>query len=194
MGLSDSWLAVKGKPSEELLAEMRLSPTGARCDLFEASYSATTLRNGWFLLILRRRLWEDLLPPETRARLSLGCELAGCFMEEHVMASSAELWRDGALIWRATHLGEQGEDHIAAEGSLPDAYPALLGAAEAALAGDAEKDDDFTVDYHFDIPVRLAEGVTGFAFDRAHEEIETQGLEVLVPPPEPAKKPFWRFW
>jgi len=194
MGLSDSWLALKGKPSYELLAELRLSPTGARCDLFEASFSAKTLRNGWFVLMLRRQLWEDLLPPETRARLSLGGEFAACFEEEHVMASSAELWRDGALAWRATHHAEMGDRHIEVEGSLPTEFPAILAAVAEAQAKSDARDDGLKVDHYFDIPVRLAEGVTGFAFDRVHEEIETEGLEVLVPPPEPTKKPVWRFW
>ena len=78
-----------------------------------------------------------------------------CLVEEHVMASSSELWRGGTRQWWISHEGEDGPKGLATEGDLPDCFAAIrreMEDAQLAAGGDAAG-----VDHIFDIPLRVAQ-------------------------------------
>ena len=117
-----------------------------------------------------RLLGEDVL-----REVSKDCELVAAGAEEHVMASFSEGWRDGDWIWAATHDAEKGVEHLETEGSLPAEFERVRRERfeEQAVAGGAEAD----VDYVFDIPLDVAQLVTGFSYTESEPD---EGFAVLA--------------
>src|SRR5437016_4796141 len=124
MGFSQSSLGVTGKSSDAVLAALSLRPTGEHEDFPESPFVATTLPSGWFLVVADRAEHE-IISDDVLQRLSAGCEVVTCFVEEHVMVSGASGWRDGIRIWRVTHDAQIAFDHLATDAELPTAYPAI---------------------------------------------------------------------
>jgi hypothetical protein len=208
MGVSLSWIAVRGKPASKILEQIGLERTGARCEPHESPYSFHELGNGWALLMMNRCEHEFLRAKRCRL-LSQGCEVVTCTLEEHVMFSASEEWRDGARIWRACHRAENGDRDLDLDGAPPPEFEQIL---EWARSEQDRNDDevrannrswpkkDFRilgVDYFFDVPLRLAKSRTSFEHDEEHPEIGENDFEVLVPrreSPQEKKRSRWRFW
>jgi hypothetical protein len=165
VGLSSSWLAVRGKSSQAALQELALAPTGERDELpAESPIAGVALPGGWYVVILDHGFFEE----PTIRDLSIGCEVVAGFVEEHVMYSRAEQWRDGALIWRVVHDAQEGIRHLELEGALPadsDAVRKRLVDEQEAAGGEAAG-----VDYMFDAPPDIARLVTGFSYDLEPED------------------------
>ena len=89
------------------------------------------------------------------------------------MESRATGWAEGERKWSASHDAQRARDHLEAEGEVPEAYPTIMAGAKMkqALANENKK----RVDYLFDVPVDLAQSVTGFRHDE-----EVPGVEGLV--------------
>src|SRR5262245_52377994 len=120
MGFALSWLAVKGKPVADILAELRLRPTGTHAlDGEEPFVGAAS--GGWYLIVMNGAehhfLGADVLTP-----LSAGCEVMTCTVEEHVMFSEATGWENGRRLWRVRHEGDAGPRGVEEEGTLPQQY------------------------------------------------------------------------
>lgn len=188
MGASLSWLAVKGKPTAEVLAGLHLRGSGVRGVDGEAPIVGAPSDGGWYLLVLRgaehRLLRSAVLEP-----LSVGCEVLTCTVEEHVMFSQASGWRNGRRLWQVTHRGEDGPVGIAEEGTLPPEYPAIRDrlVAQQEAEGGAEAD----VDCLFDIPVVLVQTFVGYKHDESSPMFEANGFEVLEPEASTAARPSW---
>lgn len=176
MGFSLSWLATKGKPSETVLAELELRATGDEAIAGDAPASGATADGGWYLIVLDGAE-HQLIRPDVLERLSRGCEVLTCTVEEHVMFSEATGWRDGREEWRVTHRGEDGPVGLEARGNLPAPFPAIRDAltAEQEAEGGANAD----VDILFDIPVVLVKSFTGFKHDEGGLDGDTLAFEVL---------------
>jgi hypothetical protein len=102
-------------------------------------------------------------------KASRGCSILGCQVEEHVMASASFLYLDGKRSWNVVHESERGIRHLEAEGNVPEPFHAIRREAEenqtredAASSGPANV---FSVDHIFEVPVRLATALTGYAHD-----------------------------
>lgn len=123
------------------------------------------------------------------AELSREVEVVLCVVNETVMFSSAELWRDGALAWRVSHRGD-GEDirDLTVTGTPPLEFEEI----RARLFARQDADDGRT-DYVFDIPVELAEGMSGFRHDGWLEDGATDGY-LLVAPERAAPVPRKGLW
>jgi len=90
-------------------------------------------------------------------------DAVACQIEEHVMASSAELWRNGSRRWRLSHEGIDGPKGLESDGTLPQSYGAIRKEMEdAQLAEGGEAAD---VDYIFEIPLKVAQSLVGFKHD-----------------------------
>ena len=48
MGYALSWLAVRGKLPEQVLADLNATPTGAEIDFAERRLGGRKLRSGWY--------------------------------------------------------------------------------------------------------------------------------------------------
>src|ERR1035441_6535497 len=88
MGASLSWFAVRGKTPEAVLQGFGLKNVGK--EYCKTPFCGGALPSGWYLVIHGR---HEFANDEAR-RLSRGCEVIACFVEEHVMLSSASGWKD----------------------------------------------------------------------------------------------------
>jgi hypothetical protein len=104
-------------------------------------------------------------------------DVIACFVEEHVMCSSAAFWSARRQVWSVVHRAEKGMRHLQMSGTLPDSAVEIVKATEAKLV--AAGGNESEVDHYFDVPILLAKGVAGFR----HDEEAEGGLqfEVLVP-------------
>jgi len=93
LACSQSWLAVKGKPSDAVLAELGLR----RSDAQDSEEAGCTMRTGWYVTVLGD-CDSDLADDAVLARLSRDCDVIAGFVEETVMVSAAFGWRNGHKI------------------------------------------------------------------------------------------------
>ena len=167
MGFSIAWCAVRDGNAQKVLAQLGLSPTGETEDVPESLISTASLNTGW------RIIWYNeyecpFLRPEDLSVISNDEEVLLCLVEEHVMASSSELWSGGKRKWWISHEGEDGPEGLAAEGDLPDCFASIrreMEDAQRAAGGNAAG-----VDYIFEIPLRVAQTLVGFKHDEVTEE------------------------
>jgi hypothetical protein len=174
MGSSISWLAVKGKTREFVLQELGLIPSGRMHDFGTTPFTSRALPSGWFLLVLKG-CEHKFIKPNSLASLSKNCQVIACSIEEHVMVSSAEQWADGARIWRAEHIGENGPIHLTAEGALPADFQSMADAQKKLQSDDGGEKSE--VDHYFDIPLRAAQNIVGFKHDET--DFGDNSFEVL---------------
>ena len=118
MGFSLSWNATRGIGADAALALQGLAATGVDANYLESPVSAVSLEGGW-LLVVASGCDHRITSASILAKLSVGCEVVGCTIEEHVMFSSSELWSYGSRIWRVEHDAQLAFDHLIATGSPP---------------------------------------------------------------------------
>lgn len=199
MGYAISWLAVKGKPEEVLIADLGLAPTGEMAEYGDSMFTGRKLPSGWFLLVINKSEYK-FVKPNSLATLSQGCEVIASFIEEHVMVCGSELWRDGAQVWRIEHDAQKNIEHIAASGDLPADYRAIEQehAEEQKQAGGPDADTD----YFFEIPLHTAKNIVGFKHDEVDPAIEGESFMVFELEAarfgerieNQGRKPWWKLW
>lgn len=197
MGDAISWLAVKDVASEAVLKELALSPTAEMEEYGESLFTGCTLPNGWFLLVINK-CGHAFVNPNSLASLSRFKDVIACSIEEHVMWCTAELWRDGAEVWRIEHDAQLGISHINTSGRLPEHYYAI---EKEFVEQQRQAGEDSGTDYIFDIPLQTAKHIVGFKHDetglmdgsfmvfRRDESLpDTGGIE------NQGSKPWWKPW
>jgi hypothetical protein len=162
MGFSVTWVAVREESAQKLLEKLALSPTGETEEFPESLISSVKLDTGW------RVIWYNkygcpFLQPDKLRELSRDYDLLMCLVEEHVMASSSELWSSGKRVWWISHEGEDGPKGLSSEGALPECFDEIRNELEEAQRADGGEDAE--VDYIFDIPLRVAKELVGFKHD-----------------------------
>jgi hypothetical protein len=194
MGWSCSWVAVRGKPGEHLLAELGLRATGERVEFPEGEWFGVSLSSGWYL-VLRA---DHSQPTEFRDRaleaLSSSCEMIVGSAEEHVMVSSMAFWKEGERKWRVVHDAQEGAYHLACDGDLPASYAGFVDTYRKQQ--DAEGGDTADVDMIFEVPLALGVELTGFRHDADVPGEDSAPYEVLetasAAPKE--RKSRWKLW
>ena len=179
MGFSISWYAVREGSAQKLLDRLELSPTGETEEVPESLISTARLDTGW------RILWYNeydcpFLRPEDLGVISNDQEVLLCLVEEHVMASSSELWGGGKRRWRIGHLGEDGPKGLSVEGDVPECFASIkreMEDAQRAAGGDAAG-----VDHIFEIPLKVAQTLVGFKHDEACPHLTEEQFVVLSRP------------
>jgi hypothetical protein len=159
MGYSLSWFAVRGKSPELVLSQLELHATGTREEIPESPIVAAELPDGWYLVLSNQdtRFVEDA----SLRRISAGCEVVSCFVEEHVMCSEARGWKDGKELWSVCHDAQVGIDNLEKMGALPSTFSSI----HTRLLAEREKAGAQAADFLFDVPVELAKAETGFRHD-----------------------------
>ena len=175
MGFSLSWVAVPAVARGQLLDVLKLSPTGWLEDVPEAEASGIGLPSGWYVVVRNRYDVTNVVQSDL-AELSRMFRVVACGVEEHVMASWACGWHAGREAWSVAHDGQADLRHLVAVGDLPPEYSAVRDRSLAEQARDPEG-----ADYAFDVPVALAEWLTGFRHDFTPPGRETRPFEVLAP-------------
>lgn len=167
MGYAITWCAVREESADQLLSHLGLSSTGETEDDPESRFSTIKLTTGW------RLIWsnENACPVLTKRlqAFSEEHEVVLCQVEEHVMASSAELWKGGSRKWRISHRGENGPKGLETEGELLECFASIREQMEDAQR--AEGGDDADVDYIFEIPLKVAQSLVGFKHDENYESV-----------------------
>ncbi len=183
MGHSLSWAAVKGGAPDAVQSALGLRATGQREEIPRSKIVAVDLPSGWYVVLFQRSEIKD----KVLKRLATLGEVVYCFVEEHVMVSAASGWKDSKSLWSVVHDGQGGINDLQVEGSLPASFASIRDRQKVKqdegekLAIDGE---EFAVDHMFDVPVDLAQELTGFRHDRDAPGIEGDAYEVL----ENAKK------
>jgi hypothetical protein len=177
MGYSQSWLAVKGKTPAAVLEVLGLRGTGTHEEIAESPLVGAGLPSGWYLVVTDRS-GHPLTRDTVLQRLSAGCEVVTGDVEEHVMVSVATGWKDGQSVWSVVHDAQRDMEHLETQGDLPAAFGGirdkLLSKQQA--AGGRKTD----VDYIFDVPVELAQSLTGYRHDADIPGVGDHPFEVLT--------------
>lgn len=184
MGYSLSWMAVRGKSAQAILNELSFCMTDKREEIPESDLTAVEMPNGWYIIVSNHdpQVVSDVA---MRRLASSGCEIVTCFVEEHVMVSSATGWKDGLLRWSVTHDAQEGLLHLEIEGEPPPEFAAIR---DRMFAEQATGDQD--CDYIFDVPVETARSITGYRYDEDIPGLSGEVFEVLAPLPD--ERPFLR--
>ena len=114
-----------------------------------------------------------LLEPSKLTQWSLGGRLVCAVVHEDTSTSLAMEWRNGKQLWSVFHDGGAEKKTLAVEGALPDSFETIH---EELMAVQAEADaEGGEFNAAFDIPINLAEDLTGFR----HDEM---GFDDDIPP------------
>ncbi len=176
MGYSLSWIAVQRRPADGIKEFFGLKNTGKYGQYGKHKLVGRELDDGWYLLIANR-CDDKIIRDENLAKLSGGCQVVACSIEEHVMFSSSALWKDGKKIWSVRHNGEEDHSDITEQGILPASYSVLKNQAIAEQK--VESNEDMRVDHLFDLPLLLAKQLVGFKHDEALPKIPQDSYEVF---------------
>ena len=176
MGLSNSWIAVRGLDRAAALEALQLElgreiPRDELPDL-----AVGEAPGGWLVLTIS----GDAIFGARFLDLAKGRTAVACFEEEHVMYAEARGYEDGVETWRVIHNPDEDERHLEVSGTPP---PAL---AELRAKAAREDDEGDGTDFFFEIPPELARSVCGYRFanDGSPEVVFTEILR-----PRPAAKP-----
>lgn len=174
MGYSISWLAFKDKSAPETAELLGLSPSGKFDEVPERMFSGVGLDSGWYVVVINE-YGHKFVRERSLQRVSAAADIVAAAIEEHVMFSSAQAWKNGNLIWKVAHASESGGRHLEEQGSLPEQYGFVK---ERLLAAQQREDEGaHEVDYVFDVPLELCEAIVGFKHDR----ILDRRFEILNP-------------
>jgi len=176
MGYSLSWAALKGGDVQSACAALGLRPTGKREEVAESKVNGVQLPTGWYLVKFDHKEMGD----GELAKLSRSGEVVCCFVEDHVMFSSAAKWKDGKEIWRVAHDGgEKGALHLETRGELPAEFESIHKELFAKQEQEIPNRDELGVDYVYDIPAELAKKLTGFRHDEDMPGLSGEVFQIL---------------
>lgn len=178
MGWSLSWAALKGGDVQTVCSLLNLRQTGNREGIAKSKIDGTALPTGWFVVVFNRTEIKDA----TLEKLSQAGEVVSCFVEDHVMFSSASYWKDGQRLWRVSHTGEYGDVlNLETSGQLPAEFEAIRMKQFAKQEQEATSAHDLKVDHVYDIPALLAKKATGFQHDDFGSGLSGDIFEVFEP-------------
>lgn len=124
MGFSISWCAIREEKSEQFFQRLGLTATGEIEELPESLISTAKLNTGWRVIWYNKYACPFLQTNDLRS-ISLDQDVLLCSVEEHVMASSVEMWSNGKCKWRLSHEGEDGPKGLSTEGEPPEFFSAI---------------------------------------------------------------------
>lgn len=175
MGISLAWVAVKGLEPAAVLSRLGLAATGRDCDDHFDDIAAHPLPDD-ALLVAARGCDHRVLRSHHVARLSIGCRVLSCAVEEHAGFASCALWEDGRRVWQVEYVGCEDPEEFYFEGELPQRFHVLH--ANAAPTDSDDLDGYFLMD----IPLMLAREWSGYRHDDADpafDAIPFQELQAL---------------
>jgi hypothetical protein len=178
MGVSISWLAMKGASREAALSALGLRGTEVFEELPESPLTGVLLPKGWYMVVSNHGEYPAFMEDKTLARVSATTDVITCFIEEHVMCSHAAEWRGGRELWSLMHMADTGGiEHLEIRGEPPSSFASIRDRLRAKQQEAGGKKAE--VDYIFDIPVETAQHFTGYLHDRDIPGASHKPFEVL---------------
>jgi hypothetical protein len=155
VGDSTSWIAVRGKVPQRIRAELglRLVPEGDFCP---EALLAGELESGWYVV----EGDIDFARNDRLRNISLGGEVIACALDTSMMFSCASLWVEGIPAWAVTHDEQRDPFDLSTIGKLPQQFTEIR--ARMFLKQQAAIAAGKNVDCIFNVPILLAEDLTGF--------------------------------
>lgn len=196
MGFVISWIACDGKSPELLHEELGCRTSGELGEPFDYPLVGRILPSGWYVMVANRYDHAIVSAP-VLSRVSQGCCVIACSIEEHVMYCASSLWRDGEKCWGLEHQGDREDvTDLTVTGNPPEAFRQIRQAYADKQADEPPGRD--RVDWFFEIPLELAGNATGFRHDNAIPGIESESFEILELIGSgllaSRTKPWWRLW
>ena len=162
MGYSICWLGFKQATKSAVTEILEMNDTGKVSEVDSSEVLCAELPTGWTVVWSNNIvLWNE----EQIASFAKGHNLIAVFVEEHANLSLVLNHSDGKLIWSVGHdPGRGGIYNLEAPEGFPSEFDEIASAMKKrqALAGG----ESALVDYVFDVPVDIAELLTGFRHDR----------------------------
>jgi hypothetical protein len=187
MSFNLAWFAVHGIDPEDFLELAGFEDTGEADEYFDAPHSCGELPDGWFVLVTDK---ADLADAARLAKWSAGGRLIACVILEDQSTSLSMEWRDGKQVWSVYWDGAAEHKQLQVEGKLPDSFEAIH-ADIANLQAEADKartdgartdgDEEGETDLVFELPLDLAEEITGFRHDQLGFDDDIPVFNVLEP-------------
>lgn len=179
MGFSISWVAFHDLPLAKAALVFGLALTGETDEVFDFAYNGAVVDKNWSFVIFDD-VNMDLVDEKRMASLSTGRDVVVVHNIDTVMLQWAEQWRDGHEVWSIRHTSADGARNLEVTGNLPSCFDEIRRARFA----DQDREDAGAaeIDFIADIPLQVAECMTGFR----HDTTEAEFME-LVPAPDEAK-------
>lgn len=188
MGFALSWVGVRGKPPDTVLADLGYRRTGEQEDVPESPVVCAGLQTGWFVVVMNERI-DAFDGTIDLSALSRGAEVVACMVEEHVMVSAFVSWNDGKKVLEAHHNAQVSVRHLDVRGSLS---PEMTRIVDDAMRSQRTEDaGEASTDFVFDIPVDLAWHLTGFRHDRDIDDGGDQQFDILEKLGGPKGRGWW---
>lgn len=186
MGVSISLLFIRNREIAEVLSALELARTDEHhaTPLVRRKAFVTAALPSGYQLIWSNTCDEPRFAPAILAKMSAGGEVIVLAVEEHVMFSQAQVWRNEQLCWMLQHDGDVDATNLKSIGELPPAFDGLRHEQESLAA----EEQDF-----FDIPIKLTEQITGYRYDQTYAW-ETGDTYTMLAAIKRAKPAFWKFW
>ncbi|MFC9438761.1 hypothetical protein [Nocardia sp. NPDC057030] len=179
-----SWTAIRGRDFDGVCAELGLRRTGERVEYPRPHAVATQIADGWLVVVVLDEssvLTDEATKDSVLERLSAGCEVVSCTLDDYSSYADVAGWQDGARVWSVVRDSPvNGEyDDLRVLGQLP---PSLWDELDELLAEQRAADDRDEVDYLFDAPEQLGWSLTGFRHSPRLGEPRPEFFEVLDRP------------
>jgi len=179
MGLSHSWIAVRGLTREQTLEALGMDVSDAQTNLLEG-VSLLEWRDDWLVIVSDD--YRNALQGELAELGQLGTSAVAYGASEEALYWGACGYEDGSDVWSITV--NPAKQVFRVVGYPPEQLDPLLGQAKAAQA---EGTDLFTA-----IPAVLAESICGFALEGdlsavRHVSLKSTGRPRQKPAASPRK-------
>jgi hypothetical protein len=158
MGFNITWIAFHDLPLKEAALSLGLALTGQSDETFDFPVNGISTDQNWSIVIFNEQQIA-LAGAKTLKWLSTGRDIVVVHINETVMHQIATRWVDGNEVWTVEHDSSLDLDHLEAEGDLPSSFEEIR---EARLE---EQKRDTETDHISDVPLELAQRITGFSHD-----------------------------
>ena len=174
-----SWLAIKGKSVVDVCHDLELRQGATRVGTRRLPLEGA-MSGGWFLIVGEGQN-HRLIQPAVLARLSAGCEVLTCTVEERNLSSAASGWVNGGRMWSVSYEGEDRPGEVLAEGELPVTFEAIN--QDYTARSQADDAGDLLLDPLFEIPIETVRSAIGYRPDEASPAYEDRftSLEAINP-------------
>lgn len=168
MGFSISWVAFKSLSKADVLTRTGFRTTGVNSPDIPADRSpdASVL----FAFCAFPTEWSTIFSADYRyaaaeglGHLSDRATVLGVQAEEHMMFSAAAVFTNGREVWRLAHGPDRGRFDLRVSGTPPREYAPIRDKLVALQKQEGGR--PFGTDHVYDIPVELAQAMTGYRHD-----------------------------